>query len=64
MNRDLEGRYAKKSSVWANLFGLVLLAVLVLALNATQSKRLDEYNDHVCAVYGMQSDCKTPLEAK
>lgn len=63
-SRDYRGRYANKpnDNVWAGVFGIVILAVFVMALNATQSKRLDEVNAHQCAVYGMQPDCKTPLD--
>lgn len=41
------------------LGGYLLFHLLVIG-----AKNNDEYNAHVCAVYGKQPDCKTPLEVK
>ena len=60
-SRDYRGRYASKpkGNAWSGVFGIVILAVFVMALNATQSKRLDEYSKHMCKdVYGLTEDCK------
>lgn len=59
MNRDLEGRFVKRSEgIWATVFGIVLLATLILVLNHTQSARLDAYSAHVCQdIYGLDNSC-------
>lgn len=59
-SRDYKGRYAKKDSgVWAMVFGIVLLATLVLVLNHFNSARLEQYSKNYCTqVYGLTEDCK------
>ena len=37
------------------------ITYLMVQILIDYPKRLNAYNDHVCAVYGKQSDCKTPL---
>lgn len=60
MNRDLEGRFVKRSEgVWAMVFGIVLLATLVLVLNHFNAARLDQYSKNYCTqVYGLSEDCR------
>lgn len=57
--RNTKGQYAKESnSMFSLVVGVVLLAILVLVLNHTQSKRLDAYNNHMCHdVYGLDNSC-------
>lgn len=60
MNRDLEGRFVKRSEgVWSFVVGIVLLAVMVLVLNHFNAARLDQYSKNYCTeVYGLTEDCK------
>ena len=43
------------------LFVLIILAFLAVVKLSNYQDRMDEYNRHVCAVYGKESDCRTPL---
>jgi hypothetical protein len=45
------------------LLCLVVLAMMALAVWLSVG-RLNEYNKNVCATYGKQEDCKTPLDLK
>jgi hypothetical protein len=41
---------------------VMILIVAALALLSKYDKRMEEYNKHVCATYGKEADCKTPLK--
>lgn len=41
-----------------------LLSAFLVQLMVIGKRNNDEYNAHMCAVYGKQPDCKTPLEGK
>ena len=43
------------------LFVLIILAFLAVIKLSNYQGRMDEYNRHVCAVYGKEPDCRTPL---
>ncbi len=42
------------------IYLIVTVVVAILFIQATK-KQNDAYNAQVCATYGYQSDCKTPL---
>jgi hypothetical protein len=45
------------------IVGLCIAIFAILAgVVVVSKKRNDEYNKHICSVYGYQEDCKTPLE--
>lgn len=47
------------------LYYYLASAVFILIFMASQQMpHLKEYNKHICAVYGAQEDCKTPLEGQ
>jgi hypothetical protein len=39
-----------------------ILSWIVLSWLTNYPARMAEYNKHMCAVYGYQEDCKTPLK--
>lgn len=53
----------KKQSAYTRivLWGLIILGLFFLWM--IRRPGLQEYNDHVCATYGYQSDCQTRLGA-
>lgn len=63
MARDRLGRYAYKQDAAALVIGAGLLLTLFLVLNHFNAARLDTVNARNCAVYGMQPDCRTALDA-
>ena len=50
-----------KSIIYIALIILAFLAVIKLS---NYQGRMDEYNRHVCAVWGYLEDCKTPLPSE
>jgi len=61
--RAINGQFNSKRK--RNFLFLVVLALLVWLLVGIFGQGADnnrEYNAHMCAVYGYQPDCRTPLE--
>lgn len=70
--QDVITDLAEELVTWKTI-AILLLATLTLCVIAgitalttieISSHSMADYNKGVCAVYGYQADCKTPLEAK
>lgn len=62
--KNLKGGSMKKDELIAKVIGFilgVLVALLFSYIYTVSRKNLTQYNAHVCAVYGKEPDCKTPL---
>lgn len=65
--REKDCMHQPKYQTQKAIASVALLVVIVMGLMwfgkwIENTPNARAYNDHVCAVYGYQSDCKTPLE--
>lgn len=59
--RKHNGQFMSKRAQILRLVGLVLAIWLLVWIYQQGTVGNNEYNRHMCAVYGFQADCKTPL---